>query len=271
VNKLFDGKTYSEWAADQEAKDRARWEASGTPLAFEEWRQQEAEREKAEAEERLQEEARAEAKARRIATLGKQIPSRYRHAETDDPQLIAWVGKLLDWTRQLRSIERARRVEGWYDEPTRDPLDPDVEVDIAGPSLLLLGPTGVGKTHHAFGALRRYVGEPGGSAAIVITAAADMYAALRPRSGVDSEDAFSRYAKAPVLFIDDLGAAKTSEWVEEINYRLINYRYNHQLATLFTSNVPVRELAEYLGERVASRITGMAATVALKGPDRRRA
>jgi len=86
---------------------------------------------------------------------------------------------------------------------------------------------------------------------------------------VDSEDVFERHAKAPVLMLDDLGAAKDSSWVEEVNYRLINHRYEWMLPTLVTSNVPPRDLAGEVGERVASRLTEMATPVVLKGPDRR--
>ena len=101
------------------------------------------------------------------------------------------------------------------------------------------------------------------------TPAADLYARLRPRHGVDSEDVFERHAKAPVLMLDDLGAAKGTDWVEEVNYRLINHRYERMLPTLVTSNVRPRDLAGVVGERVASRLTEMATPVVLKGPDRR--
>jgi DNA replication protein DnaC len=264
-------KSLDERLAAMRAEQRDRWEASGTTLTFDAWRQQEADREAAEAEDRRNAEMRAEAHARRVAALVTQIPGRYRNADIDDPRLHQWAEHAHAWSRQLRSTQTARPVVvDWADAPRRDPLEPDIESAAAGPSLLLLGPTGVGKTYAAFGALRRYV-EAGGSAAVKVATAADLYAELRPRPGVDSEDVFGRYAKAPVLFIDDLGAAKSSEWVEEINYRLINYRWNHQLATLITSNVPPKQLGDYLGERVASRLTGMCERVVLKGVDRRAA
>src|SRR5690606_7391206 len=100
--------------------------------------------------------------------------------------------------------------------------------------------------------------------------AADLYARLRPRHGIDSETEFRAIADAPLLMVDDLGAAKTSEWVEEVNYRLINWRYDRVLPTVFTSNVLPKELKVALGERVASRLVEMADRVTLKGEDRRR-
>lgn len=180
------------------------------------------------------------------------VPLRYRDAQlgdTEDPKITTWIDGI-----------RAA-------EPTTNIDRPKMH----GPSLLILGPTGVGKTHTAYALLRHLV--DGGlrlRSWPKMISAADLYAQLRPRAGVDSEQVFEDFVGAELLFIDDLGAAKTSEWVEEVNYRLINARYNNQLATIFTSNVPPKELGEVLGERVASRLTEMCDVVVLKGADRRR-
>lgn len=181
----------------------------------------------------------------------KHIPARYAAAVADDPDVIAWLQTLLD-----RAITDSIRR-----------LAPSVQ---SGPSLLILGPTGVGKTHQAFGVLRM-LSTTGVRCAWKACTAADLYARLRPRHGVDSETEFRAVADAPLLLVDDLGAAKGSEWVEEVNYRLINWRYERVLPTLFTSNVPPRELSSSLGERVASRLIEMASRVVLEGSDRRRA
>lgn len=179
------------------------------------------------------------------------IPPRYANAFVDDPDVENWLADILKQAAE-DSIGRAM---------------PSVR---SGPSLLILGATGTGKTHQAYGAIR-------GIAAFGVRsmwqgiAAADLYAKLRPRHGVDSEAEFRSIADAPLLIVDDLGAAKTSEWVEEVNYRLVNHRYESMLPTLFTSNVRPRELTEKLGERVASRLIEMTRRIALKGEDRRRA
>lgn len=180
----------------------------------------------------------------------KHIPARYVDAVADDPAVIDWLRRLLDQaiTDSLAHVQCSVRT---------------------GPSLLILGPTGVGKTHQAFGVLR-LLSQAAVRCAWKSVAAADLYAKLRPRHGVDSETEFRAVADAPLLLVDDLGAAKTSEWVEEVNYRLVNWRYERVLPTLFTSNVPPRELAGSLGERVASRLIEMAERVVLQGTDRRR-
>jgi DNA replication protein DnaC len=166
-------------------------------------------------------------------------------------------------------------VEQWTADVVRGAMDESsrrgrlVSTIHTGPSLLLLGSTGVGKTFVAYGAMR-VISLLGIHARWQVVSAADLYALLRPRHGVDTEEEFRSIADAPLLVVDDLGAAKTSEWVEEVNFRLVNSRYEQARPSLFTSNVPPRDLAAALGERVASRLAEMTTQVAIKGQDRRR-
>ncbi|MGW7001338.1 ATP-binding protein [Streptomyces sp. NPDC054933] len=136
-------------------------------------------------------------------------------------------------------------------------------------SLLVVGPTGTGKTHYAYAVLRA-IADTGAPITWAAYTAADLYAALRPRAGRDSEAEFEAISKAQVLFVDDLAAAKLTEWTEEVTYRLINHRYEQCLPGIFTSNVPPAQLRDALGERIASRLTEMCERVVLKGDDRRK-
>jgi len=182
-----------------------------------------------------------------LATAEERIPARYATALATHPAVRAWMAAI---TRQAIADRRtALAVTG-------------------GPSLLLLGITGTGKTWQAMGAMRG-LAVLGLRANWRATTAADLYARLRPRHGVDSETEFREFAGARLLVLDDLGAAKGSEWTEEANFRLVNYRYEHQLPTLFTSNLLPGELADALGARVSSRLREMATRAALKGSDRR--
>ena len=184
-----------------------------------------------------QEEARRWAAIRATAECDKRFPRRYVHAIADHPDVLGWV--------------------------TRFAADPK-----ESPSLLVVGPTGVGKTWQAYGALR---------AAVVATSRkweastfADFTAALRP-GGKDPEGTLRAYRKADLMLIDDLGAAKHSEWVEETTYRLINGRYEDMKPTIFTTNLPLADLREGVGDRIASRLVEICTRVVLAGGDRRRA
>lgn len=187
-----------------------------------------------------------------IADTETRMPHHYRTAVTDQAEILSWADQLINDARANQ--QRAHTLRPFVGH---------------GPSLLLLGPTGVGKTHQAYGTLR-HIAAAGVRSAWRATPAADLYALLRPRHNVDSETEFRKFADARLLLIDDLGAAKTSEWIEEINYRLVNHRYEHELPTLITSNLTPKELALALGERVFSRLSEMCQRIVLKGDDRRR-
>jgi DNA replication protein DnaC len=181
-------------------------------------------------------------------------------------------------TKFADALPTAPEVEEWTAAVIRGAQwrGPIVTID-TGPSLLLVGSTGVGKTYQAYGAMRA-LNLLGIHAKWQVISSADLYARLRPRYGVDSEAEFAAIVDAPVLVVDDLGVEKTSPWVEEVNFRLVNRRYENCRPTLFTSNLSPRDtqdgrpgLRTVLGERVASRLVEMTARVALKGDDRRRA
>lgn len=138
-----------------------------------------------------------------------------------------------------------------------------------GPSLLIAGPTGTGKTYQAYGAIRALLAR-GVRLRWEATTTADLHARLRPRVGRDAERDLRSLARCPLLLLDDLGAAKASEWTEELTYRLINHRYEHMLPTLITTNLPTDQLRSALGDRVASRLAEMTDRVVLDGTDRRR-
>ena len=55
------------------------------------------------------------------------------------------------------------------------------------------------------------------------------------------------------LVIDDLGQKNTvSEWMEDVLYKLLNYRIENNRMTMITSNVPIQNLP--LNERITDRI-----------------
>jgi DNA replication protein DnaC len=176
---------------------------------------------------------------RAIDRCDELFPARYAEATADHPIVTRWVSA-------FRTNHRR------------------------APSLLLLGPTGVGKTYQAFGALRAAVTVELPLRWYALTTA-DLYASLRPRHGHDTEAQLRLYRDAELLLLDDLGAAKPSEFVEEITYRLINARYEACRPSIFTSNLSVEALKETLGDRIVSRLAEMCTRCVLTGDDRRRA
>jgi DNA replication protein DnaC len=177
----------------------------------------------------------------------RRIPPRYRDATATEPGVTAWCDHLTDA----------------YATGEREAVT----------SLLITGPTGSGKTWQAYGAIRRIMASVlalGWDAAT----APDLFAKLRPGGSLDTEAEYQRWANLPLVFLDDLGAAKDSEWTEEITYRLVNHRSACLLPSIFTTNLPVRaadgqpSLRSAVSERVFSRLAECT-VVPLKGRDRR--
>ena len=75
---------------------------------------------------------------------------------------------------------------------------------------------------------------------------------------IDEFDITDKYATAGYLVIDDLGSSRFTDWSSSVLYRIVNYRYEHLLPTVFTSNLHLDELGAALGDlRVPSRINRM--------------
>ena len=79
---------------------------------------------------------------------------------------------------------------------------------------------------------------------------------------------------ADLLVLDDIGAEKTSEWVEETLNLIVNSRYSSKRPTIFTSNYEEKEdqtdldsLAVRVGFRMHSRLYEMCEFLEFDGAD----
>ena len=82
--------------------------------------------------------------------------------------------------------------------------------------------------------------------------------------------------EADLLVLDDLGAEKTSEWVDETMNLIVNTRYNERRLTIFTSNyldIPddtdPNSLLFRIGFRMRSRLHEMCEFIEMDGADYR--
>src|SRR5581483_6433833 len=80
-------------------------------------------------------------------------------------------------------------------------------------------------------------------------------------------DYFQRVKSIEFLVLDDLGAENSTPWVNETLFQLVNYRYNNELPTIFTSNAKV----DAVEDRVRSRMLDNSFTErwAIQAPDYR--
>jgi DNA replication protein DnaC len=107
--------------------------------------------------------------------------------------------------------------------------------------LLLTGTIGTGKTHLAVAALRELMLERGQLG--IFVDAREMLAQVRstftPGSQATEFSVLDPILRADVLVIDELGAARTTDWTADVIEQILNSRYNSQRATILTTNYPL--------------------------------
>lgn len=145
--------------------------------------------------------------------------------------------------------------------------------------LCLTGPSGVGKTTALALLVRGWV-DANLNRRVTELKVAWKFISF-PEFVMELQDAFKRdsdttplqllrsYASAPHLIIDDLGAEKTTEFVRQSTYFLINHREMYLLPTFITTNFSMTHIDQNIDGRISSRIGGMCKIIRFEGSDRR--
>jgi DNA replication protein DnaC len=144
--------------------------------------------------------------------------------------------------------------------------------------LLLTGPCGVGKTHLAAAILRGLIEK--GVACLFYEFGALLKEIQESYNSVSQTSELKVLApvfKTEVLVLDELGAAKPTDWVRDTMMQIISARYNERKLTIFTTNyMDMRRstadetLEDRIGTRLRSRLYEMCKTVIIEGEDYRR-
>jgi DNA replication protein DnaC len=121
--------------------------------------------------------------------------------------------------------------------------------------LCLEGPVGCGKTHIAVAILKEII-EKGytGLYYNMVDLLADIRATYDTGAVLSESEIIDEIIEPDLLVLDDLGAERTSGWVNERLYMIINRRYVSCKPVVVTTNLSLDELTEKLGERTASRL-----------------
>jgi DNA replication protein DnaC len=207
------------------------------------------------------------------------IPKRYEHCDFESFSTDLEDGKT--WTAQHeKSLKQAKLLAQGFvrDYPATEK------------GLLLMGPSGVGKTHLAVAALKELIRR--GHAGLFCDyreLLKEIQASYNPASESTEMGVLEPIRTVELLVLDDLGASKPSAWVLDIIGLVLNARYNERRMTILTTNyydvtpdvganlpsgerVRVKEdtLGDRIGARMRSRLYEMCRTVEVYAPDFRR-
>jgi DNA replication protein DnaC len=152
--------------------------------------------------------------------------------------------------------------------------------------LMLIGPSGVGKTHLAVAILKQLILIKG-----IPCLFCDYRELLKqiqnsynPSVQTTELELLRPVFQTEVLVLDDLGAVKPTEWVWDTVSVILNTRYNETRTTIITTNFqdgPATALAgprgaareetlgDRIGERMRSRLSEMCRVIHLNAPDYR--
>jgi DNA replication protein DnaC len=134
--------------------------------------------------------------------------------------------------------------------------------------LVLLGPTGVGKSHLACAVLKAIgVGFRTNEKQVN-----DEQKAISRKDWEAITDIMEKAISAPLLVLDDLGLTTGElklEWVREGLYEISNTRYEEELPTITASNTSMRDFKNRYGKRISSRLLSDAVVVNIDDIDHR--
>ncbi len=162
----------------------------------------------------------------------------------------------------------------------------------AGTGLLFTGPIGVGKTHLATAILQKLTAEKGAPGLFcdyreLLKQITNSY---NSRVDVTELEVLQPVFETELLVLDELGAAKPTDWVWDTVALILNTRYNDKRTTIITTNYPnlragggldggqlpqprqaMREetLGDRIGDRMWSRLQEMCVPVEMRGADYR--
>ena len=132
------------------------------------------------------------------------------------------------------------------------------DFSLASPSIIMMGKTGLGKTHLSLSVAKTVISNEKANFGVVYAPAQKLVSNLEREhfSGSGSDALLRKYTDCDLLIIDDLGAEFPSSFTTSAIGNLINERLYENRPTIISTNLTGKELADRYTERTASRILG---------------
>jgi DNA replication protein DnaC len=200
-------------------------------------------------------------------TEAARIPRRYQHCELSN----------FEHEGPFRSLASAHMASLRFVE----------EYPLENAGLLLTGPIGSGKTHLAVGIIKELIAHK--STPCLFYDYRELLKEIQNSYNssvqVTEMEVLRPVFEVEMLVLDELGAAKPTEWVWDTVSHILNTRYNDKRTTIITTNYPdlpakdaesespvyragrKETLGDRIGERMRSRLHEMCRIVRVEGED----
>lgn len=229
----------------------------------------------------------------KASTTSVEIPSHIIEAKNLDRQVITPEElrardknqreeneRLREEMTRRRSVDREIRSDQWR-SATPDMFKPAVFDDLPEElrsacltwlekpdeekwTLIIFGATGVGKTFVAYAVLRELFLE---RVEVQIEHVKKLADKLKPSD--NSAEILQQVCEVEALCLDDLGSEQDTNWNNDRLDLIVDHRWQWQLPTIITTNIPPKAFGERFGARTASRLIGGSTLVQVTGKDRR--
>ncbi|MCP5117689.1 MAG: ATP-binding protein, partial [bacterium] len=123
--------------------------------------------------------------------------------------------------------------------------------------LLFVGGPGSGKTHLAAAVLRELT-KRGFQAVFFLyqQLLEKIRSGYDPNSGSSAREAYQAALDAEVLLLDDLGAHRATDWVEDTITSIITHRCNHRMPVIATTNFRDESVDSSMPSSAAAQVAG---------------